>query len=154
MEISLNNKQEITKAEINYIANDLNEKLENGEISGLLLIEKFKAISKIEEGIKKKMTEVAVSEASKYPEKELSLFGSTFKIQEFGTKYQYDRCGDTTWQRLTDELETAKKALKEREDFLKTIKDKLTCVDEVTGEIVTLYGPIKTSTTGIACSIK
>ena len=154
MEIQLSNKDSITKADINFVANDLLEKLESGEINPLLLLQKFKAIEKIQESVKSIMIEGAVTEVSKYPEKGVELFGCVFTKKEVGTSYDYSRCNDGKYLELLEIMEKAKKELKKREDFLKAIEGHETVVNTDTGEIETIYPPIKTSTTSVTTSIK
>lgn len=154
MEIKLNNKQTISKADINFAANELLQKLDSSEINPLLLLQKFKAIEKIQENIKSKMIEYAVIEISKYPEKNVELFDCVFTKKEVGTVYNFDRCNDSKYLELLEQFEKAKKNLENRKDFLKSIQDHETCVNESTGEIETIYPPTKTSTTSIITSIK
>jgi hypothetical protein len=52
-------------------------------------------------------------------------------------------------------LENSKKAVKDREDFLKTLPiDGQPIVDEDSGEVIRIYRPIKSSTTTVAISLK
>lgn len=155
MEIKLSNSTDsITKADIQFASNDLIEKLENGEISGMMLLQKFKAIEKIQESVKAKMIEIGLSEAQKYPEKVIELYGAAFSVKEVGTAYNFERCNDSKYNDLLQKVETAKKELKKREDFLKAIVGHETCVNEDTAEIETIYPPVKTSTTSLQSSIK
>ncbi len=154
MEIQLTTKDSITKADINYIANDLIQKLDDGEVSALLLLEKFKSIEKINEAVKEKMIEIGLIELSKYPEKSVELFNSAFTAREAGTKYDFSRVNDSKYFELLEKVENAKKELKKREDFLKAIVGHETCVNEQTSEIETIYPPIKTSSTTVIVSLK
>lgn len=143
----------VTKSDITEFAKKIEDYLDSGEAKASDIMANFKGIEKVAEIIKPKLTKLVVDEISKYG-KEAELNGVVFKIQEFGTKYQFDQTGDTVWTRLKEEAEKANKALKEREEFLKTIKTSETLVDPDTSEILTVYSPSKTSTTGIALSIK
>lgn len=154
MEISLKNKQEITKAEINYIANNLKEQLDLGEINPLLLLEKFRAVEKIYENLKETLTKSAVKEASLYPDKNIDMFGAVFTVKSAGTTYDYSLCNDSKHTELVENLEKAKKELKKREDFLKSISDSETIVDTASGEVITVFPPSVKSSTIVQCSIK
>lgn len=141
------------KIEIAEFAKKIENYLDSGECKASDILAKFKGIEKVAEYIKPKLTKLVVDEISKYG-KEAELNGITFKIQEFGTKYFFDETGDTVWKKLKEEVDKANKALKAREDFLKTIKNSETLVDQNSAEIITVYAPIKISTTGIAVTIK
>jgi len=80
-----------------------------------------------------------------------SKHGVKFELFEAATKLDYESCGDPIWNRLNKELETVKVKIKERESFLKTIRDSVTLniADPDTAEFhenVTIYPPSKTST--------
>lgn len=81
-----------------------------------------------------------------------SKYGTSFEIMEAGTKYDYSVCGDPVWNRLTKEIEATKEKLKERETYLRTIKQATpvgNVLDNDTSELhenVELYPAIKTST--------
>lgn len=78
-------------------------------------------------------------------------YGVKFELFEASTKFDYEACGDPVWNRLNKELEEIKVKMKERESFLKTIKDpiKINLADPYTFEYfenVNIYPPVKTST--------
>lgn len=154
MELSLTKKEEITKADINLAVHDIKEKLENGEIDPLLLLQHFKAVDKIQEQIKEQLTKAAVDMADKYPEKILLLYGAEFKKAEFGTVYDFKNCKDPIWNELKENFDMAGEVLKKRQEFLKAINGSETIVDQNSGEIVTIYPPSKKSTASVSCSIK
>lgn len=55
--------------------------------------------------------------------------------------YFYDLCNDDEILRLYERQEQIKADIKDRQEFLKTIKTELTIADAKTGEIRTLYPP-------------
>ena len=80
-----------------------------------------------------------------------SKHGVKFELYEAATKFDYESCGDPVWNRLNKELEFLKVKLKERESFLKTLKESATLniMDPDTSEYfenVQIYPPTKTST--------
>lgn len=154
MEISLIKTEAITKSEIFDLANAVKDKLQKGEISGLLLKQHFKAIEKVADFVKKELDKAAIAEAGKYPDKQdIILYGATFKLAEFGVTYDYAGCKDPVWERLKEEADAATKALKDRQTFLLSIKGHESVVDEQTGEIATVYPPVRKSTTNVSCTI-
>ena len=85
----------------------------------------------------------------------LELYGVSFQKKEAGTKYDFNASNDHLHAHLTSMLENAKKNLKEREDFLKSLPaDGQMITDEDTGDVYKIYRPIKTSTTTYATSLK
>lgn len=112
-----------------------------------------KAVEEVLERVKKDIAENVMTEADKYSEKTFTAYGATITKAEHGTKYNYAACGDTVWERLDADAKTAASRLKVREDFLKALKEPLTVIDEMTGQVVTITPPIKTSTSGLNVKI-
>lgn len=75
-------------------------------------------------------------------------------VADTGVKYDYSACGDPVWQRLKEQAEAAAKALKEREDMLKTIKSQQTMVDDESGEVFTINPPVRSAKTGLKLTLK
>ncbi len=82
------------------------------------------------------------------------MYGALYSVKEFGTSYDYSNCGDNKYKKLLEHQEKLKKEIKKREDFLKGISRHETVVDEETSEILTVYPPVKKSSTGVQISIK
>jgi hypothetical protein len=74
-----------------------------------------------------------------------------FELYEAATKFDYESCGDPIWLKMNKEMEILKAKMKERETFLKGIKQHVTMniIDPDSGEFyenVDLYPPAKSST--------
>lgn len=81
----------------------------------------------------------------------------TAKIEEkeVGTKYDWEKCQDTSLNDLLSMQDSLTAKIKERQEFLKTVPEKgLIITDEETGETVTVYRPAKSSTTSVAVTLK
>lgn len=55
--------------------------------------------------------------------------------------YKYDLCNDDEINRLLDRQERIKADIKDRQEFLKSLKKELMIVDPATGEMKTIYPP-------------
>lgn len=113
-----------------------------------------KAVEEVLERVKKDIAENVMTEADKYSEKTFTAYGATITKAEHGTKYDYSGCGDTVWERLDANTKDAAAKQKLREDFLKSLKEPMTVVDENTSEVITIRPPVKTSVSGLNVSIK
>jgi hypothetical protein len=78
--------------------------------------------------------------------------GYKIEICEAGVSYDYSNCNDSELEELTEALEIAKEAVKQRQDFLKTIKGSLDVVQD--GEAKTIYSPVRKSTTTPKLTLK
>jgi hypothetical protein len=78
--------------------------------------------------------------------------GYKIEVCETGVAYDYANCNDSELDELMEAYEKAKLALKERQDFLKTIKSSLDVVQD--GEAKTIYPPVRKSTTSPKFTLK
>jgi hypothetical protein len=112
----------------------------------------LKAMEEVIKGLRshQDLRELILSEAEKYG-KNFEECGAKLQIKEAGTKYDYTVCGDSKLNAMYAEMEDLKKRIKDRETFLKSIKDE-SVADAETGEI--LLPPLKKSTTIVSVTLK
>ena len=92
--------------------------------------------------------------AEKYPENSFEFSGATIQKAELGTRYDFSVCNDHVHKCLTEISKQNSEQLKDREDFLKSLKGQMTILDEGTGEVIKIMPPLKKSTTGLKVTIK
>lgn len=143
-----------SKVGIDVASDQLIEAVRSGEVSPLKLRVWVKVMETILERVNKETQSNQLTAAEKYPTGKIEEYGAVIERSEFGTKYDYAACGDTKWERLNVDFETAKSRLTEQEAYLRTIKQPITVIDDLTGEVVTISPPPKRSTTGLKVSIK
>lgn len=143
-----------SKADIQDFFNKILDLLDAGTHKPSDILLRFKAFDKVFDAVKPHLTELVVNEISLYPKAEANILGAEFKVAEAGVSYDYTRCGDVKWESLNQQLESIKVDIKKREEFLKGIKGHETIVDEISGEILTIYPPIRKSSTSIKVTIK
>lgn len=143
-----------SKQQVEVFANQIKDSLDNGEIEPLELAVYFKSIEKTIESVKETLNELALNDADKYGKGKFQFKGAEIQVKELGTKYDFTQTGDVEWERLTSEKQGIETRLKEREMMLKSLTGSLTVINEDTGEMKTIYPPIKKSTTGISISLK
>jgi hypothetical protein len=95
--------------------------------------------------------DLIVNEATKYG-KNFEHHNAKFEIKEMGVKYNFDNCNDPILKDLEDKFAILETEIKERQKFLKSIKDSVEVLFE--DNIVTLYPPTKTSTTSVSVTLK
>jgi hypothetical protein len=143
-----------TGEQVNTFAKGIIQSVKDGYENPLNVMLQIKAMEKAFEVIKKQISENVVTEADKYSGTTFQFRGVELAKGDVSTRYDYSHCGDTEWERRNTEAETAKARLSEREAFLKGLKEPVTIVDEMTGEIVTVRPPLKSSTPGVKFFIK
>lgn len=143
-----------TQTSIDVMSDQLIQSVKEGESNPIEVLTILRAFKKVSERVEKEIAENVLTEASKYPENSFEVMGNKIEKAEFGVKYDYTICNDPVYVRRKDIADKADEQLKERESFLKALKQPMTMVDEESGEIVTIIPPTKTSTSGIKISIR
>lgn len=141
-----------TKEEIKVFVEKVKYELEGGYIDPLKALRDVRAIQTALEQIADIAKPLALAEAEKYG-KRFELMGAKFEIKEVGVKYNYENCNDLKYATLKDSEKKIKEDLKTRDGFLKAIKEKEIIVDDDTGETITVYPPIKSSTTSVVITL-
>lgn len=143
--IELQETEHDSRVVINTISSNIINAISSGEMSGLQFKMKQKMWESIFEACKIAVDKAARDEAETYGEKTFKKFGGEVSLIEAGTKYDYSQCNDEEYLDLLVELEAVKLKVKDRETFLKSIKGSMNIVTKH-GEAVTVFPPIKTST--------
>jgi hypothetical protein len=132
--------------------NEILDSVTNGFEDPLFLLVKLKAMSKALDGAIDSIQEYALSEAQKHG-KSFAIYGAKVEVKEMGTKWYFDKTGDPIIARIAEQKDQISKEEKDRQSFLKTLKEKTSFLDEESGEVFTVYPARKESKTGIAISI-
>jgi len=143
-----------SKEGINRFVDKVVSEVEGGLINPLDLVIYLRSIQKSIDGINDKVKQMIIDEADKYPQKSFEYKGAMISKEELGTKYDYENCEDMIWGKLDSEIKGLTEKKKERETFLKTIKDPIGYTDTETGETWKVNPPIKRSTSGVKVTIK
>lgn len=120
-------------------------------LKGLILALKGKALFT---DLEKSLRPLANNDYLDKLEKGYSIHDVKIEQSPTKTEYDYSVCKDEVYNQLVAELDKLKLTVKEREEFLKAIKVKLTVVDEDTGEVSTIYAPNKIQSEGLKVTIK
>lgn len=140
--------EKVTKDVISAYAKELIDSIYDGNVNALDIAVKVKFMEDVISSIKEKLRESVVDECSKWQKgDDIVHYNGEFTIKEAGTKYDYSNCNDEELNSYVAEIDRLTELRKEREKFLRTIKQSITTINESTGEVITLFAPIKTSTT-------
>lgn len=92
----------------------------DGVINPLRAYGLLTALEKVAADARKAITEQAITEAEKYNEKEVGVYGARFQVKETGAKYDYT--GDGEWQSYQDQIGELRARQKGRETTLQALK--------------------------------
>lgn len=138
------------------IAQRIIESVKVGEQSALQIAGKIKFITDSLEQVSAEIKPLVIEEAQKYDKNEglMVLGGYSVEVKEMGTKYDFSQCGHPRLNEIEQEIKRLSEEKKSIEATLKTLKCSMTLTDEETGEIFTVYPPLKRSTTTPVFTLK
>jgi hypothetical protein len=137
-----------TATEVAKFSKLLIQSVKSGDVNPLQLIVQLHALTKVYEEVREEIEENVLKEAEKFPEKVIERFGARIEKSEVGTRYNYCASKDIEWERLDSEFKTIERKRKEREEFLRALREPMTAVNEETGEVYKIMPPFKTSKSG------
>jgi len=143
-----------TQTQVDVFSDSIIQSVKQGEANPLEVLIQIKALQKVSDRVLKEINDNLLTESNKYSETSFEFMGAKIEKAELGTKYDYSSCGDTEYEMLDAQMNSLKQRIKEREEFLKSIKQDITLVDNFTGEVITVHPPIKKSTSGLKVSIR
>ncbi len=100
----------------------------------------------------KTIHEHALSEFETYGEKEIIENGRKISKFEAGSKYDFRGCNYPGYNALDDFIIKKNLEKKDMEATIKTIKSKVSILDNESGELFEVFPPVKTSTTKLKIS--
>ena len=130
--------------QINEFAAQIIGATENGNDDPLAVYKQLNDAIKSLELAKGEIKQLAIDEAEKYGKK-FQLHNAEFS-HSVRANYDFSNCNDQVYEKISDELNDVKVEKKEREKFLKTVKEPITMVDDETGEVLQINPPAKTYT--------
>jgi len=138
----------LTKEIIRDRAASIISLIDEGHLKATQVALNVKSMTDLFDAIKDELRGRVLDELNVYTKgEEVVLFGATFEVIEAGTKYDYTGCNDAEYDELSQQINELTARRKEREKFLRGIKNATTVVNEETGELTRILPPVKTSTT-------
>jgi hypothetical protein len=132
-------------------AHDMAALVQQGHVDPIQVRVLISAWEKAFKSLKTAIEPEVAREAEKHG-KSFEFMGAKCEWVPTYTEYDYSR--DVTWENLKQAVEKATEKRKEREAFLKTVKEPFKQVDEETGEVMQIYPPVKKQTEGLKITIK
>jgi len=143
-----------TQEQVTRFSDNVIQSVKNGEVSPLETLVLLKALNKASERILEEIRTNIKTETDKYSEKIFEFAGAQIEKSETGVKYDYSVCGDTIYEKRQSDLDAAKSLVDERTAFLRALRQPMTVVDEMTGEVVTIRPPLRRGTDFVKVTIK
>lgn len=138
-----------TDVEVARFSKGIIEAVKQGHANPLEVLVMLRSLEAVSELVREEIEENIVTEAGKYSEKTIEAYGARIEKSEVGTKYKYETSGDIEWEQVNSEFKSLERKRKEREEFLRALKEPMTAVNRETGEVYEIRPPFKTSKSGV-----
>ncbi len=143
-----------TADEVKRFSTQIINQVKSGEENPLKLLVLLRALESTAETIRKGIETNIMSEVDKYSEKSFEAYGARIERAEVGTSYDYEICQDKDWEQFSVTEKTAAANRKDRETFLRSLREPMDVLDRETGELVTIHPPFKRSKSGVKVFLK
>lgn len=140
--------------EIAVFVHGIVKSVKEGYANPLEVLTMLRALEHVSREVREEIQENINTEADKYSEKKFEAFGAIIERCDVKTEYDYASSRDVEWEDLNTQILTLTEKRKEREAFLRALKQPVTAVNEQTGEEYTMRPPIKRTTPGVKIYLK
>jgi hypothetical protein len=142
-----------TKSQAQTFAQEIIEQVESGSIDSLEVHIRCKALIVALTQVIESIETTTLAEAEKHG-KSFDFKSARIEVKELGSKWHFDKSNDSKYFSIKSNIEKLDIERKDRETFLKSLKQKTSILDEETGELIEIFPPYKTSKTGITVTLK
>lgn len=149
-----NSTNDLTKSNVKTLAEQMISDIKSGSTNLFETASKIEFMIQTLDQVMTSVREQLVDELHKYGQESkvgVKTNGVTFKIKETGVKYDYSNTA--LWVAKKQAIDELTNDLKSLESTLKSVKTKMTTVDENTGEIMEFWQPIKSSKTSVEITL-
>jgi hypothetical protein len=123
--------------------------VKSGDANPLEVLVMLRSLELVSELVREEIEENVLTEAEKHSENKFNAYGAIVERCEVGVKYDYSSSGFTEWEQWDVVVRNATETRKEKEAFLRALKEPITTLNENTGEVETIRPPHKTSKSGV-----
>ena len=150
MELTTLESIELSTQSQKLLVESLAKRVEDGEESAINVAAKIKFFTDSLKEVSERIKPMLIDEISRYDKSEKPVAYGFYQceVKEMGVKYDYSNCNHPRLNEVVSQIEKLDKERKEIEKFLQSVKASMAIADESTeGEMITIYPPIKKSTT-------
>lgn len=144
-----------TKSQIASFVDKMVDDALDGYVSPLKMEAQLACMENVVKGIRSNASfkEAVLTEAEKEGQKTFSMHNAQFQIKETGSKWHYEECNHSEYNRICSQIETLTEKKKAIEKLLQASKQPFIFIDPETGEEMEAKPPFKTSTTSVVTTI-
>ena len=142
-----------SKSQVQIFAKTIIEQVESGSLDALEVHIRCKNLMVALGEVIESIANLSLAEAEKYG-KSFEFKNARIEVKELGSKWHFDKSNDSKYFSIKSNIEKLDIERKDRETFLKSLKQKTSILGEETGEVIEVFPAYKTSKTGITVTLK
>jgi hypothetical protein len=139
--------------EVATFAKGIIQSVKSGNANPLEALVMLKALQLLSKEVIEQIEENVLNEANRYNEKSIEMYGARIDKCDVKTEYLYETSGDSQWEELDAEIKGLVERKKQREEFLRAIKDPVVLVTK-DGEEEIVKPPVKRTKEGVRVYLK
>ena len=139
--------------EVATFAKGIVQSVRDGNASALETLVMLRSLQLLSKEVIEQIEENILNEANRYNEKSLEMFGAKIEKCDVKTEYLYETSGDSQWEELDAEIKSLTERKKQREEFLRVIKDPVLQVNKDGAEEL-VKPPVKRTKEGVKVYLK
>jgi hypothetical protein len=139
--------------EVATFARGIIQSVKNGDANPLEALVMLKALQLLSKEVIEQIEDNVLNEANRYNEKTIEMYGAKIDKCDVKTEYLYETSGDSQWEELDAEIKGLTEKKKQREEFLRAIKDPVVLVTK-DGEEEIVKPPVKRTKEGVRVYLK
>lgn len=139
--------------EVATFAKGIIQSVKNGDANPLEALVMMRALQLLSKEVIDQIEENILNEANRYNEKTIEIYGAKIDKCDVKTEYLYETSGDSQWEELDAEIKGLTERRKEREEFLRAIKDPIIIVNKYGVEEI-VKPPVKRTKEGVRVYLK
>lgn len=139
--------------EIAKFAKGIIQSVKNGDANPLEALVMMRSLQLLSKEVIEQIEENILNEANRYNEKSIEMYGAKIDKCDVKTEYLYETSGDSQWEELDAQIRTLTERRKEREEFLRAIKDPVLIVNKEGVEEM-VKPPVKRTKEGVKVYLK
>jgi hypothetical protein len=139
--------------EVATFAKGIITSVRNGDANALEALVMMRALQLLSKEVIEQIEENILNEANRYNEKSIEMYGARIDKGDVKTEYLYETSGDSQWEELDADIKRLTERKKEREEFLRAIKDPVLIVNKEGAEEM-VKPPVKRTKEGVKVFLK
>lgn len=140
-------------SEVATFSKGIIQSVKSGNANPLEALVMLKALQLLSKEVIEQIEDNILNEANRYNEKTIEMYGAKIDKCDVKTEYLYETSGDSQWEELDAEIKGLVERKKQREEFLRAIKDPVVLVTK-DGEEEIVKPPVKRTKEGVKVYLK